>query len=117
MIMSEYFSGDTRILKSIETVPDSRGGSRRLHQRFHVNIDTIVECGNIVYRGTIVDIGKKGCRVITDKAIPKATNLITLRYIFTGELDTRIVRGTIKWAEQKENRFHIGIEFEKLQNL
>jgi len=115
--MSEYFSGDTRILKNIEKVPDRRGGSRRLYPRVYANIATIVECGNSVCRGTIVNIGKKGCRVITDKTIPKGTNLITLRYIFPGELDTRIVRGTIKWTEQKESSFHIGIEFEKLQNL
>jgi len=117
LILSEYFSGDTRILKNIETVPDTRGSSQRRYPRFNANIDTIVECGNSVCRGTIVNVGKKGCRVITDKTIPKGTNLITLRYIFPGELDTRIVRGTIKWTEQKENSFHFGIEFDRLQNF
>jgi hypothetical protein len=115
--MSEYFSGDKKILNNIESVPDRRGGSRRLHQRFHVNIDIILECGNIVYKGTLVDISKKGCRVLTDSAIRTASNQLILKYIFPGELDTRIVKGKIKWMEQKESSFLFGIEFEKLQNF
>jgi hypothetical protein len=115
--MSEYFSGSTRILKNIETVPDRRMGSRRLYQRFHIKIDTLVECGNILYKGTIIDISKKGCRIITDNAIGMAVNQVTIKYVFPGELDTRHVRGKIKWMNQKENSFLIGIEFEKLQNI
>jgi hypothetical protein len=115
--MSEYFSGDKKILDNIGSVPDRRGGSRRLHQRFHVNIDTILECGNILYKGTIVDVSKKGCRVVSANPIRTATNQVTLKYIFPGELDTRIVRGKIKWIDQKENSVLIGIEFERLQNF
>ena len=115
--MSEYFSSDKKILDNIDIVPDQRGGSRRLHQRFHVNIDTILECGNILYKSTILDISKKGCRLITDNAIRTASNQVTLKYIIPGELDTRNVRGKIKWMDQKENSFLIGIEFEKLQNV
>ncbi len=115
--MSEYFSGDKKILEHIDTVPDRRGGSRRLHQRFHVNVDTVVECGNILYKGRILDISKKGCRVITDNAIRTASNQVTLKYIFPGERDTRIIRGKIKWVDQKESNFIFGIEFEKLQSF
>ncbi len=115
--MSEYFSGDKKILNNIETVPDRRGGSRRLHQRFHVNIDTILECGNVLYKATILDISQKGCRVVTDNAIRNASKQVTLKYIVPGELDTRTVMGKLKWTEQKENGFVLGIEFEKLQNF
>jgi len=115
--MSEYFSGDKKILENIETVPNNRGKSRRLDPRFYVNIDTMLECGNVFYKGTIVNISKKGCCVITDTPIPKSTNQVSLKYIFPGELDTRNVRGKIKWTDQKENSFLIGIEFEKLQNV
>jgi len=116
-MMREHFSGDKKIVDHIDTVPDQRGGSGRLHQGFHVSIDTILECGNILYKGTILDISKKGCHFITDNAIRTASNQVTLKYIFSGELDTRIVRGKIIWMEQKENSFLIGIEFEKLQNF
>jgi hypothetical protein len=115
--MSEYFSGDKKIFNKIDAAPDRRGGSRRLHQRFHVNIDTILECGNIVCKVIIVDISKKGCRIITDSAIRTASNHLILKFIFPGELDTRIVKGRIKWMEQKENSFLFGIAFEKLQNF
>jgi len=115
--MSEYFSGDKKILDKIETVPDSRGGSRRQHQRFHVNLDTILECGNKLYKGTIINISKKGCSVITDKPIHTANNQVILKYIAPGELDTRNVRGNIKWFNKKENGFLYSIEFEKLQNV
>jgi len=115
--MSEYFSGDKKILDNIDSVPDRRGGSRRLHQRYHVSIETILECGNILYEGTIVEISKKGCRVVSANPVRTATNLVTLKYIFPGELDTRIVRGKIKWTDQKENSVLIGIEFERLQNF
>ncbi len=115
--MSEYFSGDKRIFDKINTVPDRRGGSRRLHQRFHVKIDTILEYGNIVCKGTIVDISKKGCRVLTDSAIRTASNQLILKYIFPGELDTRVVKGKIKCMEPKKNSFILGIEFEKTQHF
>jgi hypothetical protein len=115
--MRECCSGDKKILHNTETVPDRRGGSRRLHQRFHVNIDTILECGNILYKGTILDISKKGCRVATDSAIRNASNQLSLKYIFPGELDTRIVRGKIMWMEQTGNSFILGIEFEKPQHF
>jgi hypothetical protein len=88
-----------------------------LHQRCHVNIDTILECGNILYKGTILDISKKGCRVETDNTIRNASNQLTLKYIFPGELVTRIVGGKMKWMEQKENSFILGIEFEKPQHF
>jgi len=115
--MSEYFSGDKKILNKIDRVPDQRGGSRRLHQRFHVSIDTILECSNTLYKGTIVNISKKGCHVITDKPIHSTTNHVILKYVSPEELDTRYVRGAIKWCAKKENRFHMSVEFEKLQNV
>jgi len=115
--MSAYFSGDTKILDKINTVPDRRSGNRRLHQRFHVNLDAILECGDTLYKGTIINISKKGCRVITDHPIHAATNQVLLKYIAPGELDTRNVRGNIKWFNKKENGFLYGIEFEKLQNF
>jgi hypothetical protein len=115
--MSDYRGGEKKTVDDIDTVLDLRGGSRRLHQRLHVNIDTILECGNILYKGTVVDVSKKGCSVISDTPIRTASNQVTLTYIFPGELDTRIVRGKIKWMGQKENSFILGIEFEKLQNF
>jgi len=115
--MSECFSRDNKILNNIDSVPDRREGSRLLHQRFHVNIDTILECGNILYKGTIVDVSKKGCRVVSANPIRTATNQVTLKYIFPGERDPRIVRGKIKWIDQKENSVLMGIEFERLQNF
>ena len=115
--MSEYVSGDTKTVDPSDIVPDRRGESRRLHQRFHVHIDTILECGNILYKGAILDISKKGCRVRTDNAIRNASNPLTITYVLPGEPDTRIVRGNITWMEQKENSFILGIEFEKLQRF
>jgi hypothetical protein len=115
--MSEYFSGDKKILDNIGTVPDRRGGSRRRHQRFHVTIDTILECGNILYTGAILDISRKGCRVRTANAIRTATNQVTLKFIFPGELDTRYARGRITWIRKHEAGFMLAIEFEKPQNL
>lgn len=115
--MSEYFSGDTKILDKIETVPDRRGGCRRRHKRFHVNLDTILECGNTLYKGTIMNISKKGCRVITDCQLPTAPKHIILRYTAPGELDTSTVRGHVRWCHKKENGFLYIIEFAKLQNV
>ena len=83
-MMREYFSGDKKIVDNIDTVPDRRGGSRRLHQGFHVSIDTVLECGNILYKGTIVDVSKKGCRVFAANPIRTASNQVTLKYIFPG---------------------------------
>ncbi len=115
--MSEYFSGDKKILDKIDKAPDNRGGSRRQHQRFHVNLDTVLECGNKLYKGSIINISKKGCRIITDNPIATATKHVILKYIAPGELDTRNVRGHVRWSNKKENRFLYSIEFEKLQNV
>jgi hypothetical protein len=116
-IMSACFSGDKSIFKNIEAVPNRRGVERRLHPRFYVNITTQLECGNILYKGTIVNISKKGCRVITDSPIHKATNQVALKFILPGESGTRNIKGMIKWTGRTENSFLIGIEFEKLQNF
>ncbi|GEM_PF-2834068 len=115
--MSEYFSGDKKILDKIETAPDRRGGSRRRHQRFHVNLDAMLECGNILYKGIIINISKKGCRIITDNQIFGITNPVLLKYIAPGELETRNVRGMVKWQSKMENRFLYSIEFEKMQTF
>lgn len=115
--MSEYFSGSTRILKGIDTVPDRRGGSRRLYQRYQVTIDTTVECGNKLYNGTMIEISKSGCRVIIDNINRPETSHVTLKFLYPGELDTRTVKGKIKWKKQKENSLIFGIEFEKLQKV
>jgi hypothetical protein len=115
--MSEYFSGDTKILDKIDTVPNRRGGNRRLHQRFHVNLETILECGNKLYKGIIINISKKGCRVITNDPLDAATKQVILKYIPQGELDTRHVRGRVKWHSKMENRFLYSIELEKPQHV
>ena len=115
--MIEYFKNDKKILDNREAMPNKRGGSRRLHQRFHVNVDAMLECGNILYKGAIVDISKRGCRVVTNSAIRTAATHVTLKYIFPGERDSRNVRGKIKWMEQEEKKCLIGIEFEKLQHF
>jgi hypothetical protein len=115
--MSEYVGGDIKPEDPLDIVPDRRVGSRRLHQRFHVHIDTILECGNILYKGTILDISRKGCRIITGNALRTAANHVTLQYIFPGEADTRNARGRITWVKQHETGFILGIEFEKLQNF
>lgn len=115
--MSEYFSGDKKILDNIETAPDRKGGSRRLHQRFHVNLDAILECGNKLSKGTIINISKKGCRVITDNPLHTETRHVILKYIAPGELDTSNVRGLVKCYSKKENRFIYSFEFEKPQNV
>ena len=115
--MGGYLSGDKGLLKIIEAVPDRKGIERRLHPRFYVNIPTHLECGNISYKGTIVNISKKGCRVITDSPIRSVTIQVILKYSFPGEPGTRNVKGMIRWMGKTENSFLIGIEFEKLQNL
>jgi hypothetical protein len=104
-------------LKNTETVPNRKGRERRLHPRFYVNVATLLDCGNILYKGIMVNISRKGCRVNTDSPIRTATNQVSLKYTLPGELDTRNVKGMIKWTRQTENSFLIGIEFQKLQNL
>ena len=115
--MSAYLSDDPGVLKHREAVPNRRGAERRLHPRFYVNISAQLECGNISYKGTIVNISRKGCRVITDGPIRTATSQVTLKYAFPGEPGTRNVKGMIKWTGKTENSFLIGIEFERQQNF
>ena len=104
-------------LKNIETVPNRKGAERRLHQRFYVNVTTQLECGNIAYKGTIVNLSRKGCCVIINSPIRTVTNIIILKYSFPGEPGTRNVKGMIRWMGKTENSYLVGIEFEKLQNL
>jgi hypothetical protein len=115
--MSEYFIINGRTLKNVEAVPSRRGAERRLHPRFYVNITAQLECGNISYKGIIVNISKKGCCVITDSPIRAVTIQAFLKYKFPGELETRNIKGTIKWMGKTENSYLVGIEFEILQNL
>lgn len=88
-----------------------------MHERFHVNIDATLECGNKVYKVIMINISKKGCRVITDNPIHNATGQVILTYTAPGELDSSNVRGKIKWSNKQENRFIYSIEFAKLQNI
>ena len=111
--MSEYFSGEKKIWNGTELVPDRRQGTRRRYTRFQVNLDGLLECENVFYKCTIVDLSIKGCRVMTGDAIHLESKHIILKFTMQGELDTTIVKGRVKWAIQEKGKYFLGINFDK----
>ena len=111
--MGEFFSGKKKIWDGMDMVPDRRRQTRRQHPRFHVNFEAELQCANVSYQCTMVDISQMGCRVITEKPIQNASRDVIVKFIAPKQLDHIYVKGKIRLKNQTEQGFSLGISFEK----
>ncbi len=111
--MSKSLRSKKKVWVKMDLVPDRRERPRRQHQRYRVNYDSELQSDNICYQCTMVDISKKGCRVITDQPIQNVTDEVIVKFIVPRQLDPIYAKGKIKWKGSAEKEFPVGIEFEK----